>query len=72
MVIAFSCALIGAFGLPLLPLGNELVVETTYPVKSTTTTGLVFLGGQVQGILILIALELVAQPQAEEYLSFST
>lgn len=62
MVIAILCGLIGFFALPLLPLGNELVVETTYPVESGSSAGLVFLAGQIQGLLLIVILQEVAQP----------
>ncbi|CAK8688822.1 unnamed protein product [Clavelina lepadiformis] len=66
-LIALSCALIGFFGLPLFPLGNELVVETTYPVEVATSSGLVFLSGQLQGMLLILVLQKLATPVAPEF-----
>uniref|UniRef100_F6TYP3 Major facilitator superfamily (MFS) profile domain-containing protein n=1 Tax=Ciona intestinalis TaxID=7719 RepID=F6TYP3_CIOIN len=64
-LVAVACGLIGFFGMPLFPLGNELVVETTYPAEPSTSTGLVFLSGQLQGMLLILVLQNVAKPVPE-------
>lgn len=43
--IALSCGFFGLFGLPVYPIGNELAVETTYPVGEATSSGILFMFG---------------------------
>uniref|UniRef100_H2YDV9 Major facilitator superfamily (MFS) profile domain-containing protein n=1 Tax=Ciona savignyi TaxID=51511 RepID=H2YDV9_CIOSA len=66
-LVAVSCGLIGFYGMPLFPLGNELVVETTYPAEPSSSTGLVFLSGQLQGMLLILTMQNLANPVSEHF-----
>jgi len=65
-LVATSVGLIGFFGMPLLPLGNELVVESTHPVESATSTGLVFLSGQIQAMVLSLIIQEVGVPLPDD------
>nr|XP_002123744.1 solute carrier family 49 member A3 [Ciona intestinalis] len=56
-LIASMCGLFGFFGIPVYPVGNELAVETTYPVGEATSSGVVFMSGQLQGIVLVLVLQ---------------
>ena len=45
---------LGFFGLPLLPICMEMSVECVYPIPEATTTGLLFISGQIVGILMIL------------------
>lgn len=69
--VAIACTLgaFGFFGVPVYPIGNELAVETTYPVGEATSSGVIFMLGQLQGILLVLVLqslgkEMTDAPQA--------
>uniref|UniRef100_A0A1I7ZTV9 MFS domain-containing protein n=1 Tax=Steinernema glaseri TaxID=37863 RepID=A0A1I7ZTV9_9BILA len=49
--VALSIALFGVFGFAIYPIGLELGVETTYPVAEATSSGLIIMSGQVQGVI---------------------
>jgi FLVCR family MFS transporter 7 len=49
-----SFILIGLFGLPLLPICMECCLECVYPIPEATSTGLLFLAGQVFGIAVIV------------------
>ncbi|VDO43370.1 unnamed protein product [Haemonchus placei] len=44
----------GAFGFAIYPLGLEMGVEATFPVAEATSTGLVIMIGQIQGVIYVI------------------
>ncbi|KAJ8025986.1 Solute carrier family 49 member A3 [Holothuria leucospilota] len=46
--------LFGMFGLALFPIALELGVECTYPVKEGTSSGLLQISGQLQGIILIL------------------
>ena len=58
VVVALSSGIFGFFGLPVYPLGNELAVETTYPVGEALSSGIVFMSGCVE-VLLLVVLKLI-------------
>ncbi|BFY97761.1 hypothetical protein BsWGS_00801 [Bradybaena similaris] len=60
--IAVSVALFGFFGFAIYPTSLEMAVEVTYPVAEATSTGIVFLSGQIQGIILMLVAQFVAQP----------
>uniref|UniRef100_H2Y906 Major facilitator superfamily (MFS) profile domain-containing protein n=1 Tax=Ciona savignyi TaxID=51511 RepID=H2Y906_CIOSA len=45
-LIAAMCGVFGFFGIPVYPVGNELAVETTYPVGEAASSGVVFMSGK--------------------------
>ena len=45
ILLAIMSGVFGFFGLPVYPLGNELAVETTYPVGEALSSGIVFMSG---------------------------
>uniref|UniRef100_A0A2C9KD64 Major facilitator superfamily (MFS) profile domain-containing protein n=1 Tax=Biomphalaria glabrata TaxID=6526 RepID=A0A2C9KD64_BIOGL len=62
VLIAASIALFGCFGFAIYPTALEMAVEITYPVAEATSTGLIFLSGQIQGIIIMLIAQFIAQP----------
>lgn len=53
-IIATFCAIFGFFGFMTYPLGLELGIECTFPVVAeATSSGLLMLSGQLQGILFI-------------------
>lgn len=58
--IAISLGAFGLCGLPVYPIGNELSVETTYPVGEATSSGILFMSGQLQGILLVVILSAIS------------
>lgn len=65
--IAILLGVFGFFSLPIYPIGNELSVETTYPVGAATSSGLLFLFGQVQGIVLVVVLGAVAKELPSDF-----
>lgn len=59
--IAISVTLFGAGGFAVYPLGLELGVEITYPVAEATSTGLIIISGQVQGIIYVLLMSALAR-----------
>ncbi|XP_012938860.1 solute carrier family 49 member A3 [Aplysia californica] len=60
--VAICITLFGAFGFAVYPTALELAVEVTYPVAEATSTGIIFISGQVQGIVLMIISQYIAQP----------
>jgi MFS transporter, FLVCR family, MFS-domain-containing protein 7 len=52
--LIFSFALAGFFGLPLLPVCMDMAVEVVYPIPEATSTGLLFIAGQLVGIALIV------------------
>ncbi|WKY14962.1 hypothetical protein Q1695_000463 [Nippostrongylus brasiliensis] len=44
----------GAFGFSIYPIGLEMGVEATFPVAEATSTGLIIMIGQIQGVIYVI------------------
>ena len=59
--VLLSFGLIGFFGLPLLPICMEMSVECVYPIPEATSTGLLFIAGQIVGIIMIIGYPKMAQ-----------
>ncbi|CAK8680793.1 unnamed protein product [Clavelina lepadiformis] len=57
VVLTCMCGLFGFFSIPVYPIGNELAVETTYPVGEATSSGIVFMSGQLQGLILILLLQ---------------
>lgn len=62
ILIAFSITLMGMFGFSLYPACMETAVECTYPVAEATSSGLLFISGQLQGIIFIILMQALAYP----------
>ncbi|XP_061895679.1 solute carrier family 49 member A3 [Entelurus aequoreus] len=65
VAVAIVCALFGFFGFSIYPAVMELTVECSYPVGEATSTGLVFISGQVQSLIYIILLQALTTPVAE-------
>lgn len=63
--------MLGFFGVPLLPLGNELSVEITFPVNPSISSGILFLAGQLQGMILFPTLRETGVPLTEQQLNVS-
>ena len=71
-LILISFCLIGFFGLPLLPICMEMSIECVYPIPEATSTGLLFIGGQIFGIIMIILYPKVStklDPNSYAYIS---
>ncbi|XP_027692269.1 solute carrier family 49 member A3-like [Vombatus ursinus] len=55
--IAVVCSLLGFFGFSICPVSFELAVECSYPVGEGTSTGLVFVIGQIEGVITMVLLQ---------------
>ncbi|XP_032806747.1 solute carrier family 49 member A3 [Petromyzon marinus] len=61
-VIAVACCVFGMFGFSIYPVCMELGVECTYPVGEATSSGILFISGQLQGVLYIVLMQVVARP----------
>ena len=61
-LILLSFCLIGFFGLPLLPVCMEMSVECVYPIPEATSTGLLFIAGQIVGVVMILFYPKLATP----------
>ncbi|XP_069486700.1 solute carrier family 49 member A3 isoform X2 [Ambystoma mexicanum] len=68
-LVAAVCSLFGFFGFSIYPISMELAVECSYPVGEGTSTGLVFIAGQIQGIIFMLLLQAVTKQLADAPLS---
>lgn len=67
--VAAVCSLFGFFGFSIYPVSMELSVECSYPVGEATSTGLIFVSGQVQSVLYIILLQALTKRLADSPLS---
>lgn len=58
-------ALFGFFGSSFYPVSLELCVECSYPVGEATSTGLIFVSGQVQSVVYVMLLQALTTPLTE-------
>nr|XP_012638880.2 LOW QUALITY PROTEIN: major facilitator superfamily domain-containing protein 7 [Microcebus murinus] len=70
LALAAICSLLGLFGFSVAPVAMELAVECSFPVGEGAAAGLVFVLGQVEGVLIMVALMALTVRRREP--SFST
>ncbi|XP_053778765.1 solute carrier family 49 member A3 isoform X2 [Desmodus rotundus] len=56
IALATICSLLGFFGFSVAPVAMELAVECSFPVGEGAAAGLVFVLGQVEGMLIMLLL----------------
>uniref|UniRef100_A0A672QPU6 Solute carrier family 49 member 3 n=1 Tax=Sinocyclocheilus grahami TaxID=75366 RepID=A0A672QPU6_SINGR len=69
VIIGAVCAWFGFFGYSVYPIAMELGVECSYPVGEATSSGLIFVSGQIQAALYLLLLQALAKPMADSPLS---
>ncbi|XP_068596745.1 solute carrier family 49 member A3 [Brachionichthys hirsutus] len=69
VAVAIVSSLFGLFGFSAYPVAMELSVECSYPVGEATSSGLVFVSGQVQSLLYIVLLQALATPLADVPLS---
>ncbi|CAM4616768.1 hypothetical protein PO909_007186 [Leuciscus waleckii] len=69
LIIGAVCAWFGLFGYSVYPIAMELGVECSYPVGEATSSGLIFVSGQIQAALYMLLLQALAKPIADSSLS---
>ncbi|TNM98602.1 hypothetical protein fugu_013166 [Takifugu bimaculatus] len=67
--VAVVCSLLGLFGNSAYPVAMELCVECSYPVGEATSTGIIVMSGQVQGVLYVVLLQALTTRITEAPLS---
>ena len=68
-LVLISFCLTGFFGLPLLPVCMDMAIECVYPIPEATSTGLLFIAGQIFGIgLILVYPRMASTVQPNSYI----
>ncbi|KAM6150875.1 solute carrier family 49 member A3 isoform 4-T4 [Erethizon dorsatum] len=70
IVLAAICSLLGLFGFAVAPVAMELAIECSFPVGEGAATGLVFVLGQAEGVLITVLLTALTVRRTDP--SFST
>ncbi|XP_071494741.1 solute carrier family 49 member A3-like [Diadema antillarum] len=70
--IVGTCAAVGFFGFAQFPVSLELGVEATYPVSEGTSAGFLIMSGQIQGILLMLAAQWLANPLSPTQQASST
>ncbi|KAK7479160.1 hypothetical protein BaRGS_00029601, partial [Batillaria attramentaria] len=60
--IALSVGVFGFFGFGSYPVCMEMAVEITYPVAEATSSGLLFISGQIQGLVYMLVAQKITQP----------
>ncbi|XP_056004844.1 solute carrier family 49 member A3-like isoform X2 [Ostrea edulis] len=71
ILLAIMVTAFGTFGFAMYPISMELAVEITYPVAEATSSGLLVVSGQVQGIIIVLATQFLTQPLSAAQLADS-
>ncbi|KAM8961882.1 solute carrier family 49 member A3 [Pelodytes ibericus] len=69
LLLAIVCSLFGFFGFAVYPIAMELAVECSYPIGEGTSTGLIFISGQVQGLIYMLIFQSITTPVAASPLS---
>ncbi|XP_051513605.1 solute carrier family 49 member A3-like [Myxocyprinus asiaticus] len=69
IAIGAACAWFGLFGFSVYPIAMELGVECSYPVGEATSSGLIFISGQVQSVIYMLLLQALTKPMADSPLS---
>lgn len=65
--VILSIFIFGAAGFSIYPIGLEMGVEATFPVAEATSTGLIIMIGQVQGVFYVIMTNLaVGKPDPHD------
>ncbi|KAF8353949.1 hypothetical protein PRIPAC_95572 [Pristionchus pacificus] len=70
--IIISIIVFGFAGFALYPLGLETGVEITFPVAEATSTGLIIMSGQIQGVLYVLVTAILNVPASPHERSIQT
>ncbi|XP_006893705.1 PREDICTED: major facilitator superfamily domain-containing protein 7 [Elephantulus edwardii] len=62
--LAVICSLFGFFGMSIAPVVMELAIECSFPVGEGAATGLVFVLGQMEGVLVMVLMTVLTTRQA--------
>ncbi|NXL84530.1 S49A3 protein, partial [Alectura lathami] len=57
IALSISSSIFGFFGFAMYPIAMELAVECSYPVGEGTSTGLIFVASQIEGVILMILLQ---------------
>ena len=68
IAIGVTLAIAGGAGLACVPLMNELVIETTYPVGTATSTGIALTASRIFGTVLIALSTLVPYGDSTDYL----
>ncbi|KAJ1219217.1 hypothetical protein NDU88_006786 [Pleurodeles waltl] len=68
-LVAVVCSLFGLFAFSIYPVSMELAVECTYPVGEGTSSGLMYICGQIQGIIFMLLFQATTKQLADAPLS---
>ncbi|XP_069735915.1 solute carrier family 49 member A3 [Phaenicophaeus curvirostris] len=66
IMLAVSSSLFGFFGFAIYPIAMELAVECSYPVGEGTSTGLIFVASQIEGVILMILLQALTVRVSED------
>ncbi|GMR62295.1 hypothetical protein PMAYCL1PPCAC_32490, partial [Pristionchus mayeri] len=70
--ITLSICIFGFAGFALYPVGLETGVEITYPVAEATSTGLIIMSGQIQGVIYVAVTAILNQKATPHELGIQT
>lgn len=65
VAIGAACSWFGLFGFSVYPVAMELGVECSYPVGEATSSGLIFISGQIQSVIYMVLLQALTKPLAD-------
>ncbi|XP_075266759.1 solute carrier family 49 member A3 [Opisthocomus hoazin] len=66
VTLAVTSSLFGFFGFAIYPIAMELAVECSYPVGEGTSTGLIFVVSQIEGVVLMILLQALTMRVSED------
>ncbi|XP_055647379.1 solute carrier family 49 member A3 isoform X3 [Falco biarmicus] len=66
VTLAITSSLFGFFGFAIYPIAMELAVECSYPVGEGTSTGLIFVASQIEGVILMILLQALTVRVADD------
>lgn len=69
VAVGTACAWFGLFGCSVYPIAMELGVECSYPVGEATSSGLIFISGQIQSVIYMVLLQALTKPQTDSTVS---
>ncbi|XP_039422771.1 solute carrier family 49 member A3 isoform X3 [Corvus cornix cornix] len=72
IMLAITSSLFGFFGFAIYPIAMELAVECSYPVGEGTSTGLIFVASQIEGVILMILLQALTIHVSEDPFSTCT
>uniref|UniRef100_A0AC35U8J4 MFS domain-containing protein n=1 Tax=Rhabditophanes sp. KR3021 TaxID=114890 RepID=A0AC35U8J4_9BILA len=70
--IAISIASFGVLGFAIYPIGLEVGVEITFPVAEATSTGIICIMGQIEGIIFLLVTAAFNQQPSPDQMKVQT